>query len=313
MIGMDENWELMNNYSGQSSNMQVKQYAPEADMLRLAIRTELNVPAYQNEPYVFSLDELFTHPDTSNSCLPEGITFITQAQIDNFQTNYPGCTEIAGDVTIQGSGITNLNGLSILTSIGGNLWIYSSDALASLTGLEGLTSIGGPLGISGNNSLTSLSGLENIAAGSIADLSITSNLSLSTCQVQSICDFLAAPNGTVSISNNAPGCNSPEEVLEACAVGVGESAIGSQQSAVIINPNPTNGSTEFLISNFQFQPVTLKVCDIHGRDVADLLDQKLPAGEHVVRWDATGLPAGMYFARLQAGNEFSSMKLIKVE
>ena len=32
----------------------------------------------------------------SQGCLPEGITFTTQEQIDNFQTNYPGCTEIEG-------------------------------------------------------------------------------------------------------------------------------------------------------------------------------------------------------------------------
>ncbi len=36
----------------------------------------------------------------SQGCLPEGITFTTQEQIDNFQTNYPGCTEIEGDVII---------------------------------------------------------------------------------------------------------------------------------------------------------------------------------------------------------------------
>ncbi len=34
-------------------------------------------------------------------CLPEGITFTTQAQIDNFQLNYPGCTEIEGDMKIK--------------------------------------------------------------------------------------------------------------------------------------------------------------------------------------------------------------------
>ena len=33
----------------------------------------------------------------SQSCLPEGIIFETQAQIDSFQIDYPGCTEI--DVT----------------------------------------------------------------------------------------------------------------------------------------------------------------------------------------------------------------------
>jgi len=55
----------------------------------------------------------------SQSCLPDGITFSTQAEIDDFQTNYPGCTEIEGDVIINGSNITNLNGLSVVTSIGG--------------------------------------------------------------------------------------------------------------------------------------------------------------------------------------------------
>ncbi|RLD23011.1 MAG: hypothetical protein DRI54_07895, partial [Bacteroidetes bacterium] len=46
----------------------------------------------------------------SQTCLPEGITFSTQAEIDNFQTNYPGCTEISGVVTIKGNNITNLDG-----------------------------------------------------------------------------------------------------------------------------------------------------------------------------------------------------------
>jgi hypothetical protein len=37
-----------------------------------------------------------------SQCLPEGITFTTQEQIDNFQTNYPGYTEIEGDVNLCG-------------------------------------------------------------------------------------------------------------------------------------------------------------------------------------------------------------------
>jgi len=79
-----------------------------------------------------------------STCLPEGIWFCTQAHIDNFQTNYPDCTEIEGDVSINsGSDITNLNGLIVLTSIGGYLNICCNTSLTSLTGLEGLTSIGG--------------------------------------------------------------------------------------------------------------------------------------------------------------------------
>jgi len=60
---------------------------------------------------------------TSQPCLPEGITFTTQAQIDSFQINYPNCTEIEGNIDIgdwEGTDIDNLNALSVLTSIGGD-------------------------------------------------------------------------------------------------------------------------------------------------------------------------------------------------
>jgi len=82
---------------------------------------------------------------SSQSCLPEGITFSTQAQIDNFHTNYPNCTQIEGSAVIwsSGTGINNLLGLNGLTSIGGNLIINNNNFLTNLSGLNSLTSIGG--------------------------------------------------------------------------------------------------------------------------------------------------------------------------
>jgi len=265
-------------------------------------------------------------------CLPEGITFTTQAEIDNFQINYPGCTEIEGDVHLEGSwpngnDIINLNGLSNLTSIGGDLTIYGCDTLVTLTGLENLTTVGGDLiiegnyamtnfigldnlnsiggdfqiglcfgcggspegfygnpvltsvtgieniasiggdlqiglnhalasltglqnltsiagtlyiflndsltGLSGlenlssigggiiiyhNNALVSLSGIDNIDAASIVNLQIAENASLSYCEAQSICTFLASPNGAVDIYSNAPGCNNPPEIASGCGI-----------------------------------------------------------------------------------------------
>ena len=105
------------------------------------------------------------------SCLPQGITFSTQAEIDNFQTNYPNCTQIEGDVAIGGNDITNLNGLNVLTNFGGSLTVYST-ALNNLTGLDNVTSVGGDLrigefnGITCNENylLTSLSGLGALTA-----------------------------------------------------------------------------------------------------------------------------------------------------
>ena len=98
-------------------------------------------------------------------CLPEGITFSMQTQIDNFQANYPGCTRISGDVTIKEgswSNIQNLDGLNVLTSIGGNLEISGNVALQSLTGLDNLVSIGGGLKLDQNLFLNTLQALENL-------------------------------------------------------------------------------------------------------------------------------------------------------
>ena len=64
---------------------------------------------------------LFTVHIISQPCLPEGITFTTQAQIDSFQINHPGCTEIEGNVEIKGDNITNLSGLNVLRNIGTKL------------------------------------------------------------------------------------------------------------------------------------------------------------------------------------------------
>jgi len=113
------------------------------------------------------LSQIILVAQTKEACLPEGITFTTQAQIDSFAIIYPNCTEIEGDVLIggwNGSDITNLNGLIVLTSIGGNLEILGTSSLTSLTGLDNLTSIPGSLFIAGNAALTSLAGLDNIIA-----------------------------------------------------------------------------------------------------------------------------------------------------
>lgn len=122
----------------------------------------------------------------SQSCLADGIIFNSQESIDNFPTNYPNCTEIEGNVWIANEGITNLDGLSVLTSIGGHLMFWGCDntslslsglsnlttigddllfystPLSSLIGLNNLTSIGRDLYIYECYNLTSLSGLQNI-------------------------------------------------------------------------------------------------------------------------------------------------------
>jgi hypothetical protein len=51
---------------------------------------------------------------------------------------------------------------------------------------------------------------------------------------------------------------------------------------------------------------------MHGREVAAVLDEKLPAGEYVVQYDLSGLPEGIYLVRVQAGQETATGKILKI-
>ena len=127
----------------------------------------------------------------SQTCLPEGITFTTQLEIDDFPLNYPDCTEIEGNVLIISTEgeveVTNLDSLSALIAINGNLRIGNSSfgnwLLTSLNGLSNLTTIGGQLRIINNPELENLTGLENLTSiGSVAGapLDILNNASLTS-------------------------------------------------------------------------------------------------------------------------------------
>lgn len=117
-----------------------------------------SIPTLLFISFIFSLS-LHAQP-----CLPGGITFTAQSQIDNFQTANPNCTQIGGNVSIQGADIANLNNLSLIESIGGDLIITSNDALVNLTGLNNLEWVGGAMRVQNNPSLANIDGLENLAA-----------------------------------------------------------------------------------------------------------------------------------------------------
>ncbi|HEX2787121.1 MAG TPA: T9SS type A sorting domain-containing protein [Ignavibacteria bacterium] len=72
-------------------------------------------------------------------------------------------------------------------------------------------------------------------------------------------------------------------------------------------PNPFNPTTnfEFRIANFGF--VSLKVYDITGKVVADLVSENLHPGQYSFNWNAERLSSGIYFYKLTADN-FSDVK-----
>jgi hypothetical protein len=75
-------------------------------------------------------------------------------------------------------------------------------------------------------------------------------------------------------------------------------------------PNPFNPSTEIRYALPERSMVSLVVYDLLGREVATLVDREQEAGYHSVRWDASGVPAGIYVYRLNAGGSSESRKMV---
>ncbi|MFH1121964.1 MAG: T9SS type A sorting domain-containing protein [Bacteroidota bacterium] len=217
-------------------------------------------------------------------------------------TGLENLTSIAGRLIIANNyALTSLTGLDNVTSLGGGLRIQFCNLLTSLTELNNLTSIGGYL-ILDNNALTSLTGLDNIASGSITCLEITGNNSLSTCAVQSICDYLAEPGSLVNIGYNAPGCNSPDEVEAACLTMVEEIYSGNGFTFI---PNPSND--EITVSLPVITGITrILIFNVNGEKV---MERQLTNNE--TQFDISALPPGVYFARVQDEKQVLTRKLIK--
>ena len=75
-------------------------------------------------------------------------------------------------------------------------------------------------------------------------------------------------------------------------------------------PNPFNPSTQIKFRLAKPETVKLDVFDLGGRKVASLRNEPMPAGEHVVRFEAAGLPSGLYLYRVQAGQQVQTRKML---
>jgi len=197
-------------------------------------------------------------------------------------------------------GMVRLTGIENLSSIGGSLYSLENHSLMDISSLKNVTSINGDIWIASNYVLTSLEGLDNIAANTINRIDIVNNPLLSACNVKSICDYLAKPNGNVIIGPNTSGCNSEQEVEDACAslgtnshlkAGVFSLYSSSSNSILIIE----TGLKGFM-----------SIINLNGKQV---LNQQI--SESKTQIDVSALPTGLYVCRFISENDAKTEKFIK--
>ncbi len=287
-------------------------------------------------------------------------TFYSQEEVDNFPSLCVGCSTIIGSIYIEGQDITNLDSLSQITSvsgdvtigyvignpllltlggldnlleiggylsiennpsllgfegiiessnamnlsslsdIGGDFLIAQNASLENLMGLESLSSIDGDLIIEDNISLTSLTGIENLDYQSIDNLYVQDNPVLSTCHIQTICNYISNPNGLTLINNNDEGCNSSDEVYSICSVGIDDI---NYEDNLLVFPNPA--TTDLYISNISLLEIDeIKIVNQMGQIV---IIQKGNSGSI----DISQLTSGLYFVEILIAHQRVRQKIIK--
>jgi 1,4-alpha-glucan branching enzyme len=75
-------------------------------------------------------------------------------------------------------------------------------------------------------------------------------------------------------------------------------------------PNPFNPTTEIRYWLPRAQRVQIAIFDLQGRRVATLVHARKPAGVYSVKWNARGVPSGIYFYKMIAGSFVATKKLL---
>ena len=78
-------------------------------------------------------------------------------------------------------------------------------------------------------------------------------------------------------------------------------------------PNPFNPNTKIEFSLPQKSFVKLKVFDMLGREIANLVNENLSAGSYKYDFNASALPSGIYFYKLETENFSETRKMVLVK
>ncbi|NQV14313.1 T9SS type A sorting domain-containing protein [bacterium] len=78
-------------------------------------------------------------------------------------------------------------------------------------------------------------------------------------------------------------------------------------------PNPFNPETSIRFSLIESGRVVLNVYNIHGQQVAMLINDQMPPGPHTIAFNGSELPSGSYFYSLVVGSHTAVQKMLLIK
>jgi hypothetical protein len=155
-----------------------------------------------------------------------------------------------------------------------------------------------------------------VADGSYTTLQLSSLPSIETFKSHT---ENALKQNSVAVNSNSfsitvPSLSTTAVILKSIPTGLkNQTGIGSSPAVFALSqnyPNPFNPSTVIAYSIAAASNVTLKVCDLLGREVAVLVNGQMPAGNYTANFDASHLSSGLYFYSMKAGHFTATKKLL---
>jgi hypothetical protein len=98
-------------------------------------------------------------------------------------------------------------------------------------------------------------------------------------------------------------------VIEVRRINKGSVSLNDLNS-IIVFPNPNEGTVQVQFQIKEESDVTMTINDLVGKEVARLLEQKMPAGKYKYIADLTKLNNGLYLLTVTTDNEVLHSKII---
>ena len=95
-------------------------------------------------------------------------------------------------------------------------------------------------------------------------------------------------------------------------VGINNFEPNQLTGSLNIYPNPFSKSTTIEYESIQSGKIELKIYNQIGQLIEEFIQPEAQAGINKIIWQANGMPPGIYFIRLQTGNESKTKKIIKI-